>query len=72
MRSRDYHFRLKNTKLEWKGDGMGELWDIELPIRKDMLFNKSGICKIRIENRMRKVETPGIMEVGLIVKKSEN
>lgn len=71
MRSRDYHFRLKNTKLEWKGDGMGELWDIELLIRKEMVFNKGGICKIRIENRMRKVETPGIMEIGLIVKKSE-
>ena len=71
MRSRDYHFRLKNTKLKWKGDGMGELWDIELPIRKEMTFNKSGKCKVRIENKMRKVETPGIMEVGLIVKKHE-
>ena len=71
VRSRDYHFRLKNTKLKWKGDGMGELWDIELPIRKEMIFHKSGECKVRIENKMRKAETPGIIEVGLIVKKAE-
>ncbi len=71
IRSRDYHFRLKNTDLKWKGDGMGELWDIELPIRKEMIFNKSGTCKVRIENKMRKAETPGIIEVGLIVKKAE-
>ncbi len=71
IRSRDYHFRLKNTDLKWKGDGMGELWDIELPIRKEMIFNKSGKCKVRIENKMRKAETPGIIEVGLIVKKAE-
>jgi len=70
IRSREYRFRLKNTELKWKGDGMGELWDIELPIRKEMLFNKSGICKVQIENKMHKVETPGIIEVGLIVKDS--
>jgi gliding motility-associated lipoprotein GldH len=70
MRSRDYRFRLKDTDLKWKGSGMGDLWDIELPIRKEMLFNKNGICKIQIENKMHKVETPGIIEVGLIAKKS--
>lgn len=71
MRSRDYHFRLKNRESKWLGDGMGELWDIELPIRKDMIFNKSGMCKVSIENKMDKVETPGLIEVGLIVKKSD-
>ncbi|MGP8329198.1 MAG: gliding motility lipoprotein GldH [Methanosarcinaceae archaeon] len=71
MRSRDYHFRLKNTKREWKGNGMGQLWDVELPIRKGMIFKKSGNCKVRIENKMNKAETPGIIEVGLIVRKTE-
>ena len=71
MRSKDYHYRLKGTDFKWKGDGMGELWDIELPIRKDMLFNESGICRVKIENKMNKMETPGIIEVGLIVRKSE-
>lgn len=71
MRSRDYHFRLKNRESEWKGDGMGELWDIELPIRKEMIFNKTGMCKVSVENKMNKAETPGIIEVGLIVKKSD-
>lgn len=72
MRSRDYHYGLKNTKHEWKGDGMGDLWDVDLPIRKNMEFNESGICKVRLENRMRKIETPGIIEVGLVVKLSSD
>lgn len=71
IRSRDYNFRLTNRESKWKGDGMGELWDIELPIRKDMNFNKTGICKVSFENKMTKAETPGIIEVGLIVKKSD-
>jgi len=70
MRSRDYHFNLKDKELKWKGDGMGELWDIEVPIRKNMIFNKTGICKVRIENKMKQMETPGIIEAGLIVKKA--
>ncbi len=70
MRSRDNHYRLIGTDLKWKGIGMGDLWDIDLPIRKEMLFNKSGVCKIKIENKMSRLETTGIIEVGLIVKKS--
>lgn len=71
IRSKDYHYRLIGTDLKWKGDGMGELWDIELPIRRKMTFKKSGICKITIESRMNKLELPGIIEVGLIVNNTE-
>ena len=71
MRSRDYHFRLKGIDGNWLADGMGDLWDVELPIRKDMIFNKTGICKVSFENKMNKAETPGIIEVGLIVRKAK-
>jgi gliding motility-associated lipoprotein GldH len=70
MRSAEYHFELKDKNGVWKADGMGELWDIELPIRDSLYFNKNGICKVRIENKMTKIETPGIMEIGLIVRES--
>lgn len=71
IRVKDHHYRLIGTDLKWKGNGMGDLWDIELPIRKKMTFNKSGICKISIESKMSKVELPGIIEVGLIVNKAQ-
>ncbi len=71
-RSKQYHYSLKNKDLNWKGDGMGELWDIDLPIRKNMKFSESGMCTITIENKMHRVEIPGIIEVGLVVKESEN
>lgn len=70
MRSRDFDFDLKDENGEWLGDGMGELWDIELPVHNEMTFNQSGTCRVRIENKNSKYETPGIIEVGLIVKKS--
>jgi len=71
MRSAEYHFKLKDKNGKWKADGMGELWDIELPIRDSLYFNKSGTCKVRVENKLTKIETPGIVELGLIVKTSK-
>ena len=70
-RSRDYDFDLKDENGKWLADGMGELWDIELPIRKEMLFNKGGSCKVRIENIHSKYDMPGVIEIGLVVRKSE-
>lgn len=71
MRSAEYDFKLKDEKGKWLADGMGELWDIELPIRQNMLFAVSGVCKVRVENKYSKTETPGIVEIGLIARKSK-
>ncbi len=70
MRSGDYHFDLKDEQGNWLADGMGELWDIEIPIRKKLTMHEEGICKVRIENKMTRLEIPGIIEIGLIVKKA--
>ena len=70
-RSRDYELKLKDKEGNWKAEGMGDLWDIVFPIHKGMKFYRDGICIVRIENKMTKVETPGIIEVGLIVKKTK-
>lgn len=72
MRSRDYDFNLKDENGKWLADGMGELWDIELPIRKGMPFYQEGNCRVRVENKYSKYDTPGIIEVGLIVKRSKD
>jgi gliding motility-associated lipoprotein GldH len=71
MRSRDYTFDLKDEAGEWLSDGMGELWDIEIPIRTGMPFYTAGNCRVRVENKYPKYNTPGIIEVGLIAKSSK-
>lgn len=66
--SRDYHFDLKDENGNWKAEGLGDLWDIDLSIRKEMSFSKNGVCKVRIENKMTKVKIPGIVEIGMIAR----
>jgi len=68
--SRDYHFMLKDKSGKWLADGAGDYWDINLNIRKEMKINKTGICKIVIENKMTKIKTPGVIEVGILAKES--
>ncbi len=71
IRSRDYDFDLKDYRGDWLANGMGELWDLEILIRKEMPFYENGICKVRVENKYSKLDTPGIIEIGIIVQKSE-
>jgi len=49
---------------------LGDLCDIVIPVRKGFTINEPGTVKFEIENKYTKIEMPGIMEVGLIVKKA--
>jgi gliding motility-associated lipoprotein GldH len=63
--SRDYHLNLKDKNGKWKAEGLGDYWDLKLPVRKDLKISKKGVLKVRVENKMTKINTPGIMELGL-------
>lgn len=65
-----------NVKLYSKGghqlsECLGDFCDLEDLIRPGLRFSETGIVKFEIENKFTKIETPGIMEVGLIVRKAE-
>ena len=63
--SRDYHFELKNDDKKWKGDEENENVSLILPIRDQLKINKTGLLKVRIENKMTKITTEGIDRIGL-------
>jgi hypothetical protein len=48
---------------------MGDLWDIEQLVRPGYKFSEPGICKVEVSSAMQYAELPGIMQVGLIVRK---
>ncbi len=71
VRTMDYALKLKDNKGDFIGKTTGDTCYISILLRKDFLFSKKGICKFEIDNLMPKIETPGIMEIGLIVEKSD-
>lgn len=69
MRTMDHDIRLRSPEGKLLGDGMGDFWDLQVMMREDFRFNEEGTCKFEIHNRMPRVQTIGIVDVGLIVKK---
>ncbi len=53
------------------GDGMGDLWDVVYPVRKDLKITEPGMCKVEISSEMSNADLPGILQVGLVVMNNE-
>lgn len=56
---------------KWLGDGMGDIWDNDIPWRVNYKFDNSGKYTYLIEHEMRTHLLPGIMDIGLLIKKQE-
>jgi gliding motility-associated lipoprotein GldH len=69
-RSRTINIRIKDKEGNNLGDGLGELWDIEELVWEGFRFNEAGTCKFEVSSAMSHMNLVGILEVGLIVKKS--
>ncbi len=68
----EYKLSLRDKDGDFKGDVLGNIWDISVPVKKNVHFLQKGIYKFKIENLMPEYEkTPGIIEIGLIIRKSE-
>ena len=65
----EYDLQIRDDDGNPLGDGMGDLWDISIPLRKNFRFREAGTLVIEFENRMPRPTTPGIMEIGLIIEK---
>ena len=60
---------LKDDKGNWLGDGMGDLWDLNHLVREDFRFTRPGTCTVEVSSTMSQANLPGIMQVGLIVRR---
>ena len=63
---------LADNRGEWKGSGVGDLWDLRIPYIGGFKFAQKGEYNVSFEQAMR-VENglKGITDVGLRIEKSE-
>jgi gliding motility-associated lipoprotein GldH len=69
-RSRKITIPVKDKDGNNLGDGLGELWDLQYLAWEEFKFDKPGICEFEVSSAMSQMDLIGILEVGLIVKKS--
>ncbi len=67
MRSADYTFDFDKSESNTEA-----VFENKFTIIKGMQFGSAGICKIRVENKMHKMQTPGIKKVGLVARLSDS
>jgi len=60
---------LADEKGKWLGKGLGDIWDNQIPFKKNVRFPNSGIYAFELEQAMRIPDLPFIMDVGLRVEK---
>lgn len=70
-RSKDYYLEMRNEDRSFKGDVLGDIWDVKVLIMKNVSFNSAGLHKFEISNLMQYTNIPDIMEIGLIVEKND-
>jgi len=70
-RIKDYNLTVKDRDRNFLGTKTDGIYKLSIPIRKGIRFNETGVCKFEIENLMTKYVTPGIIDFGMKLEKTE-
>jgi gliding motility-associated lipoprotein GldH len=62
-------YYLADEMGKWLGSGWGHIWTNQLPFRLNVRFPHKGIYKFDIQHGMRNEVLPGILDVGVMIKK---
>lgn len=61
---------LANQKGEWQGSGVGDIFDLKVPIKKNVRFPLAGKYQFSFEQGMRVDPLPMMMDFGFEIEKS--
>lgn len=62
---------LADDKGKWLGSGIGDIYDNQIPFKRNVRFPVAGNYHFEIEQAMRTQTVPLIMDVGLRIEKAE-
>ena len=71
IRTAEHELNFTSREGESLSECLGDLCDISFLLREDFIFQEAGTYKFEIENKWPKLELPGILEVGLILKRTK-
>ena len=61
---------LANEKGQWLGEGLGDIWDIQIPYKIKIRFPVKGIYTFQLEQAMRHDKLPFIMDAGIRIERA--
>lgn len=57
-------------KRKWFGSGFGDIFDLRIPFKQNVVFQKSGIYVFEIVQGMRDEELKEVVNIGLRLEKA--
>jgi gliding motility-associated lipoprotein GldH len=70
-RTHEFTFKLKESIKNPDNDA-GDSLTVQFELWKEILLSDKGKCTITIENLIPKIATPGIVNIGIMMKKSKS
>lgn len=64
-------YYLADEMGKWLGSGWGNIWTNQLPYRINVRFPYKGIYEFNVQQGMRNEQLPGILDVGLMIKRHQ-
>jgi gliding motility-associated lipoprotein GldH len=71
MRSAEHIIKFTGDDGKPQSECLGDLCDLSFTFRQGFVFPETGKVRIEIENKWPRIELPGILEVGLMLQKSQ-
>lgn len=65
-------YQLADERGNWYGKGPGDIHNLSVPFRSNIKFPVPGEYSFKIEQGMRVDNLPGILDIGLLIKKINN
>lgn len=70
-RIKEYTFFIKDKDGNFAGNPTGGIYQMVIPLRNDVRFVKTGLCKFEIENLTPKYLTTGMIEFGVVMERAK-
>jgi gliding motility-associated lipoprotein GldH len=71
IRSVEHIIKFTDNAGESLSECLGDLCDLSFMLREGFIFPDKGTVRVEIENKWPRLELPGILEVGLVLQKSQ-
>jgi gliding motility-associated lipoprotein GldH len=62
---------LADEKGKWLGEGLGDIWDNQIPFKRNVRFPLKGIYRFNLTQAMRQDQLPFIMDAGIRIERIE-
>ena len=64
-------YQIADEKGNWYGKGLGDIHNLSVPYKDNVLFTVPGEYSFKLQHGMRTENLEGIIDIGLIIKKRD-